>query len=163
MNCVVLRVRSRAEKKVKYLCGEYMIPCYLPTYFKSKKYQRRTVTTELPLFPGYIFVSLYDDRKKKRLLNSGLIVSSLAVPNQRELVHQLRSIKKLLTDESNSLNVSNYKTGEVLLIIDGPFKGTRGIVERVDNKKSKIALNIEIIGQSVVVEVENEQLEPIDY
>jgi transcription antitermination factor NusG len=162
MNCVVLRVRSRAEKKVKYLCSEYKIPCYLPTYLKSKKYQRRTVTTEFPLFPGYVFVSLSDDDKKKRLLGSGLIISSLAGPNQRELVHQLRAIKKLLTDEPNSLTVSNYKTGEVLLIVDGPFKGTRGVVERVNNKKSKIALNIEIIGQSVVVEVENEQLESLD-
>ena len=162
MNCVVLRVRSRAEKKVKYLCGEYKIPCYLPTYFKSKKYQRRTVTTELPLFPGYVFVSLSDDEKKKRLLSSGLIVSSLAVPNQRELVHQLRSIKKLLNDEPQTLTVSTYKIGEVVLIIDGPFKDIRGIVERVDNKKSKVALNIEIIGQSVVVEVENDRLEPID-
>jgi transcription antitermination factor NusG len=161
MKLVVLRVRSRAEKKVRYLCRQYKIICYIPTYFKSKKYQRRNVTNEFPLFPGYVFVSLNDDLKQKRLLASGLITSIIPVPNQRELIRQLKAIKKLLISD-NTINVSSHKIGDEVAIITGSLQGTHGVVERIDNNRSKIFLNIDIIGRAVVVEIDNDNIETVE-
>ena len=162
MKLVVLRVRPRAEKKIRYLCKQYKIICYIPTYFKSKKYQRRTVTSEFPLFPGYVFVSLTDDLKRNKLLASGLISSILSVPNQRELIRQLRAIKKVLNSEPDLLNVVKYKVGDEVTIIHGSLQGTHGVVERIDRKRSKVFLNIDIIGQAVVIEVDNDNIENTD-
>jgi len=162
MKLVVLRVRARSEKKVRYLCRQYKISCYVPTYLKIKKYQRRKVTYELPLFPGYVFVSLTDDLKQKKLLASGLVASILAVPNQRELISQLKAIKKVLNSEPDSLNVEKYKVGDEVTITHGSLQGTLGVVERIDHKRSKVFLNIDIIGQAVVIEVDNDNIENVD-
>jgi transcription antitermination factor NusG len=135
--------------------------CYIPTYFKSKKYQRRNVKTELPLFPGYVFVSLSDELKQKRLLDSGLITSIIPVPNQRELMRQLKSIKKLLSSDT-TINVVSHKIGDEVTIIHGSLQGTHGVIERIDDNRSKIFLNIDIIGQAVVVEVDNDNIENTD-
>jgi len=161
MKLVVLRVRPRAEKKVRYLCQQYKIICYIPTYLKSRKYQRRTVTSEFPLFPGYVFVSLTDDLKQKKLLASGLVFSILSVPNQRELISQLQAIKRVLNADPKSLSVVEHKVGDEVAIAHGSLQGTHGIIERIDGKHSKVFLNIDIIGQTVVIEVDNDSVETV--
>ncbi len=161
MKLVVLRVRARTEKKVRCLCKQYKIICYIPTYLKSKKYQRRIVTSELPLFPGYVFVSLNDEFKKKKLLASGFVSAILKVPDQRKLISQLQAIKRVLNEDPNSLSVTKYKVGDVVAIKHGSLQGTHGVVEKIDDKRSKIFLNIDIIGQAVVVEVANDYVEKV--
>jgi transcription antitermination factor NusG len=161
MKLVVLRVRARTEKKVRCLCQQYKIICHIPTYLKSKKYQRRTVTSELPLFPGYVFASLDNEPNKKKLLASGFVSAILKVPDQRELISQLKAIKRVLNEDPNSISVAKYKVGDVVAITHGSLQGTHGVVERIDSKRSKVFLNIDIIGQAVVVEVGNNNVETV--
>ena len=63
MKWQVLYLRPRLEKKTAELCRTSGIPCYLPVRSQTRTYQRRKVTTETPVFPGYLFVALDASRR----------------------------------------------------------------------------------------------------
>lgn len=48
--------KPRCEKAVARYCTGFKITNYLPLRRRVERYQRRTVTTWLPMFPGYVFV-----------------------------------------------------------------------------------------------------------
>jgi hypothetical protein len=55
-----VRTKPRQEKKLAAYCDSHSVPFYLPLKKSVKRYQRRTVESELPMFPGYIFCALND-------------------------------------------------------------------------------------------------------
>ena len=52
----VLHVRPRAEKMLARKLRVRRVGYYLPQHEQSKTYQRRTVASRAPVFPGYLFV-----------------------------------------------------------------------------------------------------------
>ena len=66
----VLHVRSRCEKKALHYCERFGIDSYLPLRQQTKTFQRRKVTTHIPVFPGYS----HHHRDPPRALPPGSVV-----------------------------------------------------------------------------------------
>jgi transcriptional antiterminator RfaH len=156
-----IHARPRCEKQLESFCRKNGIPCYLPLRRRAKRYQRRTVETFLPMFPGYVFARLEPD-DKGILYQSNRIAAILPVSETEEprLISELRSIQILeqASLEEQLMVNPELKTGDVVLITAGPLQGTCGIVEQRRNT-TRVTVNVEILGQSVSAELDVGEVE----
>ena len=152
----VLHVKPRCEKKVFLFLERYRCVRYLPTWVKVTKVQRRKVKRELPLFPGYVFACL-DATKRRKMLETNLIVHAIPIPDPREVVHQLRQIAR--ASKGGAVAVVNpFRAGDHVRVKSGPFRGLDGFMRR-EGAKSTIILNVDILGQAVETAVSPEDCE----
>jgi transcription antitermination factor NusG len=160
MDWHVLYLRPRCEKKMAEHCRILDLKYYLPLRSQTKVYQRRKVTVEMPVFPGYIFAA-FDREGRVGLLRTNNIVRILEPPRKRELLHQLAQVRKALAADPSLGACAALKSGRLVRILSGPFMGVEGMVSKLKGT-TKVCLNVELIGQAVAVEVDRECLEVID-
>ena len=156
-----IRTKARCEKVVKAHCEHYNIPCYLPVRRRVKRYQRRTVETYLPMFPGYLFVQLDDDGRQALLLSHKVVwIAAITEPEEEKLVAELREIQHLSELAANAeIEVQpEIVPGKIVTITTGPMKGLAGIVQK-RRQKTRIVLNVDILGQSAAVDLDVGELE----
>jgi transcriptional antiterminator RfaH len=156
----VLHVKPRCEKKMAEYCVMNALTHDLPLREETKVYQRRRVTVRKPVFPGYIFVA-FEAEQKLTVLKSNLIVHVLGVVNQAQLVHELAQIDQALGVDPTLDACAAFQAGKHVVIRSGPFEGLEGVVQLVRGK-TKVVLNVEMIGRALAVEVPVELLEPAD-
>jgi transcription antitermination factor NusG len=161
MTWQVLHVRPRCEKKTAEFCRIQKLDFYLPLRSETKIYQRRKVTVEKPVFPGYVFSS-FDRDGRLALLKTNHIVRVLTPGSEDELIGQLEQVKKALSVDATLSTVTALKKGSRVRITAGPFMGVEGMVTGLKSV-NLVRLNVDIIGQAVVVEVDRAMLEPSDW
>jgi transcriptional antiterminator RfaH len=154
----VLHVKPRCEKKMADYCAAHKVTVELPLREETKIYQRRRVTVHKPVFPGYIFLRFMPEEKEV-VLKSRQVVRILAVENQDRLVRELNQVKLALSVDPTLDARAAFQAGKRVLIRSGPFQGVEGVVQTVKGK-TKVLLNVEMIGQALALEVGVEMLEP---
>ena len=157
----VLHVKPRTEKKVMAYLERYGFFRYLPLLVKVTKVQRRKVRRELPIFPGYVFTRLLPDQRIK-MLQTNLIVRTIPVSQPREMIHQLRQVKratKATIQEMKKLS-HTFKSGDYVRVKSGPLRGTEGYV-RYDGEQATICLNVEALGAGVALTISPSDVEKI--
>lgn len=160
MSWFVLHLRPRSEKKVAQVCEINGLEYYLPLRTEVKIYQRRKVRVQKPLFPGYIFVS-FQPEERILLQRTNHIVRILEPPSEDALVFQLDQIRKALEIDESLGTANTLERGRRVSIKGGPFMGVEGVVTDA-GKSGIVRLNVEMIGQSVIVKVDRDYLEVID-
>jgi transcription antitermination factor NusG len=152
----------RHEKRIAQHLSQREIEYYLPLYRSDRKWRDGSkVTLELPLFPGYIFVHI---RRAER-------VSVLSVPGALAVVGGTGGEPASVPDaaiEALKVGLQEHRiephpvlrVGQVARIRSGAFAGMEGVVVR---KKGgfRVVLTLEQIMQSVAVEVDEDDIEPL--
>lgn len=156
-NWKVLFVKPRTEKKVSEYCSLYTIPFYLPLREKSRIFQRRKVTTHLPVFPGYVFAKLTTGQRQL-LLQTNLLVRILEPLHPRRMLRDLIMVRRALRADPALKPAKHLAKGQFVRIVSGPFQGVEGRVARLSGLM-KVVLNIDMIGQAVAVTAETDQVE----
>lgn len=156
----VSHVRPRCEKKLAEYCARHGIRIDLPLREETKVYQRRRVTVQKPVFPGYAFVFFASD-EKETVLKSNVIVRLIGVENQAQLIRDLAQIREALSVDPTLDACAAFQAGRRVRIRNGPFQGLEGVVKTLRGK-TKVILNVEMIGQALAVEVGVEFLEPAE-
>ncbi|MCP4180083.1 MAG: hypothetical protein GY756_20155 [bacterium] len=149
-----VRTKVKREKKLAEYCLANNIIHYLPLRLSIKRYNKKNVTFNVPMFPGYIFCNLSTDIYKI-LVKSHHVLFRVGMDT---------AIESLLISELNALkifeNISTEKEltikpeiveGKEITITAGTLAGVSGIITR-RNEKEMVTVNIEILGQSVTVE-----------
>jgi transcription antitermination factor NusG len=152
----------RHEKRVAQHFSHRQIEFYLPLYRVQRKWSDGSrVTLDLPLFPGYIFVHI-DRAERVRVLD---VPGALAVvggagggpaPLPDGAIEALRSGLHLRPTEPHPLLLM----GQRARIRSGALAGMEGIVVRKKNSL-RVVLTLEHIMQSIAVEVDGDDLEPL--
>ncbi len=154
----VAHVRPRCEKKLAAFCREQEIPCYLPTIEKTRIYGARKRTSELPLFPGYLFCKTNDQTALTVQQNQNT-ARLLRVADGETLAAQLRQVKQAL-DSGMKVEVMDFiAEGNTVTINSGAFKGMKGIVTTIHDQ-NKIVLNVDFIQHAVMLTVDPTMLSP---
>jgi transcription antitermination factor NusG len=156
----VLYVKPRCEKKMAGYCEVHGVECDLPVREETKIYQRRKVTVHKPVFPGYVFLRFSQDHKLT-VLKSNMVVRILPVDNQEQFYKELQQIRQALAIDPTLDASAAFQSGRRVLIKSGPFQGLEGVVQLVKGK-TKVVLNVDIIGRALAVEVGMELLEPVE-
>jgi transcriptional antiterminator RfaH len=160
MDWHVLYLKPRTEKKFAEHCQLHRFSHYLPLRQETKVYQRRKVTVHKPVFPGYFFVA-FDPEGRATLLKTNYIVRILKPHSRRQLLHQLAQVRRALRADPTLVTEKGLDKGRRVRITSGPFMGVEGVVETVKGR-TKVRLNVEMVGRAVVVEVEKELIELLD-
>jgi len=136
------------------------IEWFLPLYRVSRRWKNGCkVTVEQPLFPSYIFVCI----------NRCQAVSVLQVPGVLTIVSAGRELASLPTSEVEALRSGlplrqfephpYLAVGEKVRIVSGSLAGMIGVLLRKKNNL-RVVLTLDLIRQSVAVEVGIDEVEP---
>ncbi len=149
------------EKQVAEHWTVRRIERFLPLYRLARRWKDgRTVTRDMPLFPGYLFV--HASRADR--------ASILGTPGVLSIVGTTRGATSLPRGEIESIRCGLHlynatphlflNVGERARIRSGALAGMQGIVVRHKNS-ARIVLTIELIMKSVAVEIDLADLEPL--
>ncbi|MEX0680190.1 MAG: transcription termination/antitermination protein NusG [Balneolales bacterium] len=178
-NWYVVRCFSGHEKKVKeYLqreiefqdfgdkIKEILIPSETVIEIRSGKKRTR----EKNFFPGYIIIeAIYDDSVNNLISNAPSVIgflkndkdSNRPSPLKQEEVNRILGRASQSQDaEAASLVEIPFKKGDLVKVIDGPFKDFDGTVEEVYPDKLKLRVLVSIFGRRTPVEVDVNQVDP---
>lgn len=153
----------RHEKRVSQYLSQRGIMHYLPLYHVQRKWRDgSTVTLDLPLFPGYIFVRI-ERRERVRVLEVPGVLRIVGGPGRQPAslpdaeIDALRAGLHLRRAEPHAL----LTIGQRARIRSGALAGMEGIVVRKKNSL-RVVLTVDLIMQSVAVEVDGSELETLD-
>jgi transcription antitermination factor NusG len=153
----------RHEKRVEQHLQQRDVEHYLPVYHSPRKWRNGSkVVLDLPLFPSYIFVRIKRTERVRVLEVPGVlaIVGGTAgemAPLPDADIEALRTGLKLHHAEPHPL----VTIGQRARIRSGALAGLEGIVVRKNNSL-RFVLTMDLIMQSIAVEVDAEELESID-
>ncbi|MDZ4816258.1 MAG: transcription termination/antitermination NusG family protein [Verrucomicrobiota bacterium] len=163
----VAHVRPRCEKRLSEVLKRKGVGYYLPHYIKrlerrSGKGRVRTYLSDIPLFPGYVFLHFCPDFKSDAQI-CAQVVSWIMVSEKEKprLMSQLNSIRISLETPFSFETFPHLKVGNPIVITTGPLKGCEGIVgEHLGNRT--FSVNVDMLGRSITVNVDGHGLRPLD-
>ena len=135
--------------------------CFLPLYDSVRRWKDRNKTLSLPLFPCYVFVRGGLNRRLQVVTTPGIhtILYSgerLAfIPND-----EIDSIRKAVNSPTRVEPHPFLRCGEKVRVTRGSLEGVVGVLVR---KKSlfRLVLSVEMLAQSVSVEIDAADVEPV--
>ena len=158
----VAHTKPRNEKALALDLRAHGVFHYLPLCVRTtrSKVTGRQSRSIVPVFPGYVFLNA-DDPQRQLALRTNRIANTLSVPDERQLVGELRQIQRVLCTQTDFIWEPAIEVGQWARVIAGPLNGTEGVVCR-RMSRMRLALNVRMLSQSVVVEVSRDMLEKID-
>ena len=154
---------SRHEKRVAQHLTHREIEFYLPLYKAERKWSDGSrVTLDLPLFPGYLFVHIKRTERVRVLDVPGTLAvvggtGKEPAPLPDDAIEALRTGLHLRRAEPHPL----LTIGQRARIRSGALAGMEGIVQRRKNS-CRVILTLEHIQRSIAVEVDGDDLEPME-
>ena len=158
----VAHTRPRCEKALALELRTLNIGHYLPLRINNTRSPRtsRVSRSVVPIFPSYVFLH-GDEGARQRAMTTNRIVRTLDVVHQEQLVGELRQIQQLARTCSEFEWMPQLQVGQWTRVVAGPLQGLVGVIT---GRRSgiRLALNVELLSQSVTVEVSREVLEPVE-
>jgi transcription antitermination factor NusG len=151
----------RHEKRVREHLGHRRVDCFLPLFRTIHRWKNGCkAEMELPLFPGYVFVNIPRGERVRVLDVPGVLsfVGPRGEPAQLPDVEieTLRSGLHLQKFEP----YNNLIVGQEVRIKAGSLTGLTGVLVRSANG-FRVVLTVELISQSVAVELDAADVEPV--
>jgi transcription antitermination factor NusG len=162
-NWFAVYTSSRHEKRVDQQLEMREIEHYLPLYRSKRKWSDGSrVTLDLPLFPGYIFVCIQRNERVRVLEVPGVlaVVGGTGGEPASLPASEIDALRSGLS-QRNAQPHPLLKIGQRARIRSGAFAGMEGVVVRM-KYSFRVVLTMDCIMQSFAVEVDGEELEPLN-
>ena len=147
------------KKELGDKIGEVIVPMHEVTVVKKGK----RVQKKKKFFPSYVLVKmemnkeLYHMIKNIQKVTGFLGTTGTPVPvSDKEIDKILGNIKEGSIAPEPSLS---FDVGEQVKVCEGPFASFSGLVEEVDEEKSKLKVSVSIFGRPTPIELEYNQVE----
>jgi transcription antitermination factor NusG len=157
--------RARHEKVVDRLLQERGFETFLPLVARESRWKDRKKMVDWPLFPSYVF-------GRFRLIDAHLVVATPGVAGvvktngrpARIEVEELENVRRL----AHALAGGNVEVeqrpflaeGEWVEVMDGPFRGVRGIVVEHRNRR-RVLIGLRAIGQALEIDIDTRAVRPV--
>jgi len=157
--CAV-KVQPRCEKRVAARLRELNLEYLLCVRTEQRVYQRRRVTAQPLLFPGYVFARGHEDQLSSLWREPR--ISTVLIPPCRQTLHrELEQLCRLIDSQGILTPEERLQPGDRARIIQGPFVGFEG--EIVKNRDSlRLFVGITYLSQWVSVEVTPDMVERME-
>jgi len=153
-------ITEQAEKK---RLSDYFSDILVPTeeVFELKRGER--LHKEQQFFPGYILVNMILSNESWHLVRSIPKVTGFLGANGKPFPISSKEVDMILIRmKEGAARTSSHVTfevGEFVRVCDGPFTSFSGLVEEVDEEKSRLKVSVSIFGRETPVDLEFNQVE----
>ena len=161
-NKVAKLIKEEAEK---LNISEKIEEIVVPTHDVTEVRRGKRVQRKKKYFPGYVLVKMDMDNQIYHLIKNIKKVSGFLGQKGNPLPvseNEIQKIKGQMKDGVvQSKSFISYHIGEKVQVIDGPFASFNGLVEEVDEDKSRLKVSVMIFGRPTPVELEFNQVEKV--
>ena len=160
----VLWTKSNCEQLVYEQLTTKGFEMFLPMVDKWSRRRHTRCLCRAPMFPGYLFVRQAMDKSSYlEIAKARGMVRILgerwdklaAVPDQ-----EIESIRRVYGSDMPRMPHPYLRVGQTVRIISGPLVNIEGIFLRSEPKKGLLVLSIELLRQSLAVQVDCTQVMP---
>jgi transcriptional antiterminator NusG len=172
MNLFIVQAYSGFEKKVvesikdtlsksklEAKLGEILVPTHEVTEVKKGKRTKK----EKKYFPGYVLVKIELNKQIYHLIKNLQKVSGFLGSEDKPTPITDNEIQRILGQVSesaiNQKSGISFEIGEKVKVCDGPFASFNGLVEEIDEEKSRLKVSVSIFGRPTPVDLEYNQVE----
>ncbi|MFT6510072.1 MAG: transcriptional antiterminator NusG [Parvibaculaceae bacterium] len=168
----IVQAYSNFEKKVSESIKERALAAGLEEAFEEilvpteeviELRRGRKVSAERKFFPGYVLVKMeMNDQTYHLIKETQKVTGFLGTDNrptpvsQKEVDQILHQVQEGVERPKPSIT---FEVGETVLVSDGPFASFSGVVEDVDEERTRLKVAVSIFGRATPVELEYGQVE----
>ena len=172
MNWYIVQAYSGFEKKVvenikeelkRHKLDSSLDQLLIPTHQVTEVKKGKRTKKEKKYFPGYVLIksemdnNIYHMIKNIKRVSGFLGSKGIPVPvSDKEIEKILGQIKDGVAQPKSGIE---YSVGEKVQVIDGPFASFSGMVEDIDEEKSRLKVSVSIFGRPTPVDLEYNQVE----
>jgi transcriptional antiterminator NusG len=173
----VVRAVSGQENKIKsYIQSDiarlglsvFVEEVLVPTEKVIQIRNGKKVNKERNYFPGYIMIKANLSGEVPHIIRSitnvigflGETKGGDPVPLRTSEVNRMLGKVDELSVQTENVAIP-FKLGETIKVIDGPFNGFNGIIEKVNEEKRKLEVMVKIFGRKTPLELSYMQVEKV--
>ncbi len=163
------KVKSYIENEINRLgLSDFVDRVLVPTEKVIQIRNGKKVNKERVYFPGYIMIEANLSGELPHIIkNITGVIGFLGETKGGDPVPMRKSEINRLLGKVDELSVQNdniaipYIIGETVKVIDGPFNGFDGVIEKINEEKRKLEVMVKIFGRKTPLELSYMQVEKI--
>ena len=173
----VVRAVSGQENKIKaYIeqevnrvgMGDYISQVLVPTEKVVSIKDGKKVSKDKVYFPGYVMIEANLTGEIPHIIKASTVVIGFLgetkggepVPLRMAEVNRMLGRVDELSVTTENVNIP-YSIDETVKVIDGPFNGFNGTIEKINEEKRKLEVMVKIFGRKTPLELSFTQVEKV--
>ena len=163
------KIRNYMESEINRLgFSDLVEEMLVPTQKVIQIRKGKKVNKEKVYFPGYIMIKANLSGEVPHIIKAlpnvigflGETKGGDPIPLRTAEVNRMLGTVDKLSTESESISIP-FIYGESIKVIDGPFNGFNGTIEKVNEEKRKLEVMVKIFGRKTPLELSYMQVEKV--
>ena len=156
---------SISEQAVQAGMGDKFEQVLVPVEEVVELRRGARVAAERKFFPGYVMAKMEMTDETWHLIKAQPKVTGFLGAKGKPVAISEAEANRLIDQISEGIDRPRssviYEVGEEVRVSDGPFQSFNGLVEEIDEDKSRLKVAVSIFGRSTPVDLEYSQVEKI--
>ena len=163
------KIRDYMDSEIKRLgFNDFVEDILVPTQKVVQIRKGKKINKEKVYFPGYIMIKANLTGEIPHIIKAlpnvigflGETKGGDPIPLRTAEVNRMLGKVDELSTESESISIP-FEIGENIKVIDGPFNGFNGAIEKINQEKRKLEVMVKIFGRKTPLELSYMQVEKI--
>ena len=174
MNWYIVQAYSGFEKKVvesikdelkKHKLSDKLEEILVPTHQVTEVKKGKRTKKEKKFFPGYVLIKIELTKEIYHMIKNLQKVSGFLGSSDKPTPISDGEIKRILGQVSENVVSQKagitFEIGEKVKVCDGPFASFNGLIEEIDEEKSRLKVSVSIFGRPTPVDLDYSQVEKV--